>query len=247
MAMGILAMSAVAVVLELFTSEGCSSCPPADRFLQTLIDTQPVAGVQIIALGEHVDYWDRLGWKDRFSSASVTARQQAYGARFNNDAIYTPQMVVDGRVEFVGTDANAARKAIERARDAAHGTVRIDLAEGRASTAAAGAGRDTVSVTVRVSDLPASAAGERADVVVALTEDGLTSDVKRGENQGRRLSHAAVVRHLAAAGEAASTPVRVEIPLGPDWRRDHLHVVAFVQQRHSRAILAAAATALAAR
>src|SRR4051794_27969654 len=118
---------AVTVVLELFTSEGCSSCPPADQFLQRLVDSQPIADVQIIALGEHVDYWDRLGWKDRFSSALFTTRQQTYGNTFNLSSIYTPQIVVDGRAELVGTDAEAARLAIERARAQAHGTVRIAL------------------------------------------------------------------------------------------------------------------------
>src|SRR6185295_16209008 len=93
------------VIVELFTSEGCSDCPPADTLLDRLIATQPVAGAEIIGLGQHVDYWDRLGWKDRFSSAALTNRQRQYQARFNTESIYTPQMVVDGRAEFVGSDA----------------------------------------------------------------------------------------------------------------------------------------------
>src|SRR5260221_13852506 len=96
------AAPATSVVVELFTSEGCESCPPADVLLQQLASAQPVAGVQIIPLSLHVDYWDQLGWKDRFSSAALTNRQRIYGARFNADHIYTPQMVVDGRAAFVG-------------------------------------------------------------------------------------------------------------------------------------------------
>jgi hypothetical protein len=105
----------VPVVVELFTSEGCASCPPADSVLEKLIASQPVAGARIIGLGEHVDYWDRLGWKDRFSSAAVTSRQRQYQARFRTESIYTPQMIVDGRAEFVGGDDSAARRAVERA------------------------------------------------------------------------------------------------------------------------------------
>src|SRR4051812_36045144 len=103
------------VIVELFTSEGCSDCPAADTLLEKIVAAQPIAGAQIIGLGQHVAYWDRQGWKDRFSSAAFTSRQQAYQTRFNTESIYTPQMVVDGRAEFVGSDAMAARRAIEKA------------------------------------------------------------------------------------------------------------------------------------
>jgi hypothetical protein len=203
--------------------------------LQKLIDTQPVGGAVIVGLGQHVDYWDRLGWKDRFSSAALTSRQQAYATRFRSESIYTPQMVVDGRAELVGSDEGAARRAIERSLAAPHGTV-------RAVVDAETAGALVVSVTA--SDLPRVARGDRADLVVAITEDELRSDVKRGENKGRVLTHAAVVRYMATIGEAGAPPVRAEMALSPDWQRDHLKVVAFVQELHSRAILASALVAL---
>src|SRR5438034_10624758 len=117
------------ILVELFTSEGCSDCPPADTVLGQLIRTQPIGGAEIVGLGEHVDYWDRLGWKDRFSSAALTGRQQLYQTRFGTESIYTPQMVVDGRAEFVGSDAPAARKAIEKALALPHRRVSLDLAK----------------------------------------------------------------------------------------------------------------------
>jgi hypothetical protein len=231
--MGILAATVVTVIVELFTSEGCSSCPPADVFLQKLEESQPLADVQIVALGEHVDYWDQLGWKDRFSSAALTGRQQAYANHFKLSSIYTPQMVVDGRAEFVGTDVNAARNALEQARRAVHGVLRITTDAGAAPV---------VAVTVTAEQLPTIPSGDHADIIVAITEDRLRSDVKRGENQGKVLAHAAVVRHLAAIGEATpsgSSTVTAQLPLSPEWKRENLRIVAFVQARRSRVILAA--------
>src|SRR6476660_283176 len=107
------AKAAVPVVIELFTSEGCSSCPPADEVLAMLVREQPLRGVQIIGLGEHVDYWDRLGWRDQFSSALFTARQNEYAQRaFHADSIYTPQLIVNGETQVVGSDAKKVKQAI---------------------------------------------------------------------------------------------------------------------------------------
>lgn len=231
---GVRATAPTPVIVELFTSEGCSSCPPADTLLDRLIATQPVAGAAIIGLGQHVDYWDHLGWKDRFSSAAVTSRQQRYQTRFRTDSIYTPQMVVDGRAEFVGSDAAAARKAIERTLAAPHGTIRL--------------ANDGAHVDVTVTDLPSVPRGDRADIVVMVTERGLASDVKRGENHGKVLHHAPVVRYLATIGQIASGQTagaaRADIVLDAAWQRDHLAVVAFVQESRGRAILASASAPL---
>src|SRR5262245_13977121 len=226
----------VPVLVELFTAEGCSTCPPADKLLEAMIASQPTSGAIIVGLGEHVDYWDRLGWKDRFSSAAFTKRQQLYADRFKEENVFTPQMVVDGETAFVGSDVGAARRAIERAAAAPHGVVQLRLEPAVANR---------VTVSVAASDVPASA-GDRADVLVALIEDGLQSDVKRGENKGRTLTHAAVVRELATAGEVTEdgAAVRTELRIGQDWRRERMTVVAFVQERKSRRILATASAPL---
>ena len=125
------AASPTPIIVELFTSEGCSSCPAADALLQSLVDTQPIAGADVIGLGHHVDYWNELGWRDRFSSAASTNRQQRYGQVFNVDSIYTPQMVVDGREEFVGSDSRGARRAIGKALTVPHALVTLAMEPAR--------------------------------------------------------------------------------------------------------------------
>ena len=227
-----------AVIVELFTSEGCSSCPPADTLLDRLVSSPPAGGAEIIGLGQHVDYWDQLGWKDRFSSAALTSRQRLYAARFNNESIYTPQMVVDGRAEFIGSDAAAARKAIDGALAARHAAVRIAVEPAAA---------DRIGVSVAVTELPAVGKGDRADIIVAVTEDRLRSEVKRGENRGRTLAHASVVRHMTTVGEAVAdgpSSVRADLAIGSDWQRDNLKIVAFVQERRGRTILGSAVVPL---
>ncbi len=116
------------VVVELFTSEGCSSCPPADDLLSRMVQQQPIANVEVIALEEHVDYWNELGWVDPFSSREWTARQQVYAGVLGNGNAYTPQMVVDGKTEFVGSQSKKAWQAVQQA--AAEQRARVTLRPG---------------------------------------------------------------------------------------------------------------------
>ncbi len=219
------------VLVELYTSEGCSSCPPADRLLTDLESEQPVSGAYVVALGEHVDYWDHLGWPDRFSSPAFTTRQTESQRRaFGSDTIYTPQIVVDGVIEAVGGDSAAVRSAIAQAAQRPKGEVHVT-----ADPASAGTARVAIDI-----DLQAVSHHAAADVLLAVVEDGLATDVRGGENRGRRLRHAAVVRRLSVIGtlEAKDVTRRLttEVALGTDWRADRLRVVAFVQERTSRAI-----------
>jgi hypothetical protein len=236
----------VPVLVELFTSEGCSSCPPADELLARLDASQPVAGAEVIALSEHVDYWNRLGWADPFSSAEASARQNLYASRFGRDDVYTPQMVVDGREEFVGSSNARARQAISAAARSAKGIVTVSLASNRRADAGG-----EIPIAVRIESLPEVSAGDTAEVLLAITESNLRSQVLRGENSGRRLSHAAVVRRLSVIGSvdsqkrefSAETNARVE----SGWKRENLKAVVFVQERESRRVLGAASIQVAAK
>ena len=159
------------VVVELFTSEGCSSCPPADAVLSQLVKHQPVPGAYVIALGEHVDYWNHGGWADPFSARQFSARQSEYSNAFGKDNVYTPQMIVDGKTEFVGSDDDRAASAIANA-------ARLPKAD--VSVTQTGTG----TLSVRVDHLPASVKSDPAEVVLAITEDGLSSSVGGGKTPG---------------------------------------------------------------
>jgi hypothetical protein len=221
------AVPRVPVLVELFTSEGCSSCPPADDLLAELASTQPVEGVEVVPLGLHVTYWDGLGWPDAFGHPSHADRQAKYAEAFGRDGVYTPQMVVDGATGFPGGRGRAA-EAIRAAAKAA-GKVRVELKVVRA-------GKETVEVELKLPE------GERrdAELVLALTESGLSSQVKRGENAGRTLRHAAVARALQVVGPAKATAT-ARLELQPRWNRHALQVVAFVQERASRRVVGVAA------
>ncbi len=228
----------IPVVVELFTSEGCSSCPPADALLARLVKTQPVPGAEVIALKEHVDYWNHLGWRDPFSSAAFTARQQAYAQFFRNNSAYTPQMIVDGQAEFVGSAESRARQAIARAARAPRTAVHLEWA-------ANGAAPDTARLQVHVEQLREATPGDTAEVYLVITEDNLHSDVARGENAGRSLNHIAVVRRLERLGQAdahAATAFSAEpaVTIAGGWKRKDLRAVVFVQERRSRRVLGAA-------
>ena len=208
------------VLLELFTSEGCSSCPPAETLLEKIDHEQPIAGVDAIVLSEHVDYWDGLGWVDPYSSATFTQRQAEYGRLFHLDSIYTPQLVVDGSAEVVGGDARAVFATVARASRYPKIAVRIGTGS-----------------RVEADPLPASGPA-RARVLVAVADDNATTKVLRGENASRTLHHVAVVRSLHEIGSLsrnAGFSKAIEPP------REGQRLVVFVQDAASGRVLGAAA------
>ena len=227
------------VVVELFTSEGCSSCPPADALLKQLSEQQSVRGAQIVALEEHVDYWNHLGWQDPYSSIDFTQRQSDYAQVFGTDGVYTPQMVVDGQREFVGSRSLAAKEAIEKA--ANQPKVEMILVAGANSSP------EKPIFEVQVKSLDGILPHGEMELWSAVTEKGLQTDVKAGENSGETLKHAAVVRSLRKIDtlrDPAGYNRQIQVAIEPGWKKGNLAVVVFLAEKSSRKIIGAAATAL---
>ena len=214
------------VVVELFTSEGCSSCPAADAILSKLRNEGSVDGAEVLILGEHVDYWNNLGWSDRFSSAALTKRQADYANRFDLNSSYTPQMVIDGHVELVGNGESAVRRQLSlAARSTKPAQVHLSWGtDGKLQISVEGG--DEVS----------------GKVLLAITEDGLSSKVGGGENGGHVLRHSGVVRDLREIGtlkqgkfSESVKPVRQA-----DWKSENLRAIVFVQKPGHGDVLGAA-------
>jgi hypothetical protein len=218
------------VVLELFTSEGCSSCPPADELLSKIGATS--AGV--IPLAYHVDYWDGLGWSDPFSSGQWTARQAVYVREMELSGSYTPQIVINGRWQCVGSDPGGIARAIAAART----TPPAGLITLRTTQPAAGSHKLNVSLSAHM----LRTTGDRPLIVLlAIYENGLVAKIGAGENGGHRIRYDYTVRKIvpvfelnATAGSALENELSVD--LDPSWKLDHLGVAAFIQDENSLAI-----------
>lgn len=222
------------VVVELFTAQGCSSCPPADRLLARLGET---GGGSVVPLEFHVDYWNREGWTDPFSSAEWTRRQEAYARRMGATQLYTPQAVVDGASELIGSREGELRAAIAAA--AARPAASIAMAVVPSEK--------DVRVAAKV-ELPESLRGRKWDLMVAVYETGLVTPVKKGENGGRTLANEYVVRRLVRAARVTqSSAQEATLRLEKDWDRARLGVAAFLQDPETLDIRGASARSLGAR
>lgn len=221
-------MAGVAVV-ELFTSEGCSSCPPAERVLGELARAAERDGRPVFTLAFHVDYWDGLGWADRFSDPAFSRRQEQYAKALKLSDIYTPQMVVNGTVQFVGSDRKAADRAIAAALAKAQSAPVVLNVSGnkrdgyRVNTVVKGADPGTV-------------------VNVAVVEQGLSTAVKSGENGGRRLDEPSVVRWFKSAPLAEGK--EIVVPSLPEVRAQNASVIVYVQRPENGMVLGAARASL---
>ena len=217
-------------VVELFTSEGCSSCPPADRVLADVAADARERGRRVFPLSFHVDYWDRLGWKDPYGDAAHSQRQSRYASAFEARQVYTPQMIVNGTAEFLGSDRERATAEIERA-----------MAREPASELTLRASRDGRAVSVGYSVTPAPG---QAVVNVALVERGLISKVGRGENSGRTLAHENVVRVFAAEAVPQGGRGTIEVALAADAKEENASLIVYVEDGKTMRVLAAAGAEL---
>lgn len=220
-----------AAVVELFTSEGCSSCPPADDVLRDLVEHPARSYGDVYALEFHVDYWDELGWKDPFSAPWATERQRQYAQTFGERGVYTPQMVVGGRDAFVGSDRTHARSAVERAwrrRPAAQITLHAHPQA------------NEISVDYELSAEPFAA----AVLNLALVEPGATVRVAAGENGGRTLRHMNIVRAFETVPLAGKRSGHDVLRRPPSWIGARAEIVAYTQDGGSMVIDAATKTSV---
>jgi hypothetical protein len=206
------------VVVELFTSQGCSSCPPADALIHDIANDPAMRG-RVIPLAFHVDYWDSLGWRDPFSSSEWTQRQARYARTMHLNSAYTPQAVVNGTREFVGSNRAALSAALEKASNERGGEITLIARRDGNSLIA------TIHATIRAND----------DLMLAIVEDGVTTKIEHGENAGRTITNDAIVRKLI---RVKTGQTMVTVPLDAKWR--NVSATAFVQDRATLGISAAA-------
>jgi hypothetical protein len=221
--LALMATSALAqkvVLVELFTSEGCSSCPPADDLLKLVNGSQTNGGQLVVGISEHVTYWNSLGWSDPYSSPAYTERQNAYSERFHLEGPYTPQMVINGAEQIVGSDRGALLHAVEQ-EDAESPRLSLRIV----SVNVAG---NTLTVNLATSgDVPK----QGADLMAVLADDSDRSNVLRGENSGRTLAHVAVARSItrvARVKTAGELTVQIPIPTSFQANQGH-HLILFAQ------------------
>jgi hypothetical protein len=224
------------ILVELFTSEGCSSCPPADALLQKMDAFQPVPGAQLIVMSEHVDYWDQEGWKDQYSSHELTDRQKSYVSELGLSTAYTPQIIVDGTAELHANDSQQVKSAFEKALKDAKIPISLDSVNFEGPQGAA--------VVRGHLQVDAGSENHNADIYIAVALNHVESQVLRGENQGLRLTHVAVVQEMVKVGKVqkkSSFSQNFQVKLKPGTKPGEVRIIAFVQEPGSGKVVGAAA------
>lgn len=219
-------------VVELFTSEGCSSCPSADKALAALHARTSKDGEHVYTLSFHVDYWDNLGWRDPFASAAFTQRQHEYARSFRSANVYTPQAIVNGTAEFVGSDTGRLDSEVSKAlKKPAPASITLSQEPWVPGT--------PLKVSATVANAPAGSV-----LCAAVCEDGLVSDVKRGENGGRKLAHDGVVRAFTVSNLSGDGKVSLALTPPKDVNPAKASIILYVQDSASRGVLGANAAPL---
>lgn len=212
------------VLVELFTAQGCPSCPAAEKMLAELENQQPFGEAELITLAFHVDYWDGVGWKDEFASTLFTQRQRVYDRKFRTGKIYTPQMVVDGDIEFIGSKMDKAEKAVQRTVKNTKAKISLAIKDEK--------------LKIKISDLPEH---EDATVYLAYAENGINTRVKSGQNAGKDLENVSLVRNLNGLGRIMpnenSFELETILQIQKDWKRENLKFVVFIQENSRRNVI----------
>ncbi len=212
------------VLVELFTAQGCPGCPAAEKMLAELENEQPFKAAELVTLAFHVDYWDGTGWKDEYASPLFTQRQKVYDRKFRTGKIYTPQMVVDGDIEFIGSKMDKAEKAVEKTLKNVKADVGLSFTPDE-------------KLKINITNLPEH---KDATVYLAVAEDGIVTRIKRGENAGKDLEQVSLVRTLNGLGRIMPGDKKFELEtflqIQADWKRENLKIVVFIQENGSRDI-----------
>ncbi|MBC7418537.1 MAG: DUF1223 domain-containing protein [Pedobacter sp.] len=208
------------MVIELFTSEGCSSCPPADDLVAKI--QREYQNKPIYILSYHVDYWDRLGWKDSFSNAAYSKRQYKYASWLKNSSVYTPQIVVNGSTQFVGSDAQKFSTELRKKSQLDENGIKLVV-------------RKPNGAILKV-DFTSTSVSQNNSLNFALVENSATIDVQRGENSNRTLHHVAIVRDLKTIDATDHGSIYFNLP--KDLSNNY-HLVAFLQNTKTGKIISA--------
>jgi len=223
------------VLVELFTSEGCSSCPPADALLSEINRKHSVAGQWVVGISEHVTYWNQQGWSDPFSSQLFTDRQNAYGERFALDSVYTPQMVVNGTEQLTGSDRGALQRALQK-EETQPSPMTLSIVSAKPAD-----GKLSVSFSA-TGDVPTHG----VEIIAVIVDDADSTSVLRGENAGHTLTHVSVARtfsRIATLKAPVQQTIQVPLPQAFKGTEAH-HVILFAQLKGAGRVLAVDTTSI---